>query len=109
MLSPRYASYYDCSNWHSYVEVMNLQDHLCNYRITVFDRSGAQVWSDIRSLAAHESERLGIDSVAKGQKEGLVVVEPTEAGEEFPSLLTICDVDSNFKEGNRFVPFIRVS
>jgi hypothetical protein len=106
--SPKYVSYYDCSNWNSTVEVMNLQSRRANYTITVFDRDGANVWSSTRTLSPHATERVGIDSVAKGRREGLVVIKPAEEGDEFPSLLTICDEGRNFKEGNRFVPFIRV-
>ena len=108
MPSPKYTSYYDCSNWNSSVEVMNLQNQRADYTITVFDRDGAHIWDDTRTLTPHETERIIIDSVARGRREGLVVVEPENEGDEFPSLLTIADEGRHWKRGNRFVPFIRV-
>lgn len=111
----KYVSYWDCSNWNSDVEVMNLQDREADYRITVYDRDGTVMWSDNRSLTPHTTERLPLckEISRGGSREGLVVVEPNDEDEEtkddeFPSLLTICDVGRHWKEGNRFVLFTRV-
>ena len=109
----KYVSYWDCSNWNSDVEVMNLQDRRADYRITVYDRDGSAKWSDNRTLTPHETERLSLcEKISRGGKrEGLVVVEPGKEEKEdaeFPSLLTICDEGRHWKEGNRFVLFTRV-
>jgi hypothetical protein len=104
-----YVSYYDCSNWISEVEVMNIQDETVDYRITLYDRDGSEAWSDIRTLTPHQTERIRLNSHARNKKEGLVVVEPVQAKEnEFPSLLVICDEGRDWRKGNRFVPFIRI-
>lgn len=106
-----YVSYWDASNWESSVEIMNIQIHQSQYRITVYDRSGSLSWQDVRSLTAHETERIVIDKVipSGGKREGLVTVEPAEIMEdEFPAMLTICDEGRHWKQGNRFVNFIRV-
>jgi hypothetical protein len=124
MPSPKYVSYYDCSNWNSTVEVMNLQDRDAWYSITVFDRAGGTpVWKKPGKLGAYETERINIGEEVqesgewgeKPKKEGLVVVEPHveegeegEEGDEFPSLLLIRAANQHPSEGNRFVPFIRV-
>ena len=109
----KYVSYWDASTWDSYVEIMNIQNHQSQYRISVYDRGGSLSWQDVRSLTAHETERIEIDHYipAGGHREGLVIVEPGDdefAQDEFPSMLTICDEGRNYKEGNRFVNFIRV-
>lgn len=109
----KYVSYWDESNWDSCVEIMNIQNHQSQYKISVYDRGGSRYWHDVRSLTAHETERIEIrDHIpGGGDREGLVIVEPGDdksEKDEFPSMLTICDEGRNFKEGNRFVNFIRV-
>ena len=109
----KYVSYWDASNWSSDVEIMNIQNHHSQYRISVYDRDGSLSWQDVRSLTAHQTERIGIKQhvPAGGKREGLVIVEPGDdefAEDEFPSMLTICDEGRSWREGNRFVNFIRV-
>jgi len=113
----KYISYWDCSGWSCTVEVMNIQNHDAKYRITVYDRTGNNSWSDTRNLAAHGTERVALCQVQlepHNGTEGLVIVEPSaETAEEFPdaefpSMLTICDEGRHWKIGNRFVNFIRV-
>jgi hypothetical protein len=106
----KYASYWDTSNWHSYVEVLNLQDQRADYRIVVYDRDGSVCWQDIRTLTPHAAERIFINQhVPEGdRREGFVVVEPVREGDEFPSVLIIYAEGQHWKEGIRFVPFTRV-
>ncbi len=72
----RYVSYYDCSNWISNVEVMNLQNQRADYRVTLFDRDGTEVWTDTRTLTSHDTERRDLNAHARNEKEGLVKVLP---------------------------------
>jgi hypothetical protein len=76
-----YISYWDASNWRSEVEIMNIQDYQTQYRISVYDRDGSLKWQDVRSLTAHQTERIVINSKVPsgGHKEGLVIVEPYDA------------------------------
>jgi hypothetical protein len=107
----KYSSYWDASNWNSDVEVMNIQNRQAGYRITVYNRDGSERWQDTKSLTPHETENININShiPAGGRREGLVVVEPVEEGDEFPAILIIRGEGQHYKEGNRFVPFIRIS
>ena len=107
---PKYVSYWDASNWNSWAEVLNLQARRADYRITVYDRDGSVRWQDTQTLTPHETERIFIDEhiPSGGRREGLVVIEPVKEGDEFPTVLTIRGEGQNYKEGNRFVPFIRV-
>lgn len=105
----RFVSYWDASNWLSFVEVMNLQDSAGNYTITAYDRDGTTLWQDTRNLSGHQTDRILLDDQTGGSGEGLVVVEPEKPENEFPSLLTIRGEGQDFKVGNRFVPFIRVT
>ncbi|MDP3045756.1 MAG: hypothetical protein Q8N93_10225, partial [Bacillota bacterium] len=74
----KYVSYYDESNWDSSVEVMNIQNARADYRITVYDRDGSRYWQDSRTLTPFQTERISIREKIpnRGQKEGLVVIEP---------------------------------
>jgi len=106
----RYVSYWDASNWNSYAEIMNVQNRTAEYKISVYNRDGSNPWNDVRSLTAHQTERIFIDEKigSGGLREGLVVIEPAKEGDEFPAVLTICAEGQHYKVGNRFFPFIRV-
>lgn len=81
-------SYWDCSEWNFTLEVMNMQNHKAQYKITVYDLDGHQSWQGVRSLAPYKTERINIDHALppERRKEGLVIVEPTECNrdESFP-------------------------
>ena len=107
----KYISYYDESNWDSSIEVMNIQNGRFDYQITVYDRDGSQYWQDRRTLTSFQTERIEIrDKIPnRGQKEGLIAIEPVNGTRnEFPAMLMICGEGQHWKEGNRFVPFIRI-
>ena len=80
-------SYWDCSSWNFTLEVMNIQNHNAQYKITVYDLDGSQKWQGVRSLAPYETERINIDHVlpSEQRRKGLVIVEPTENEDEFPA------------------------
>lgn len=82
----KYTSYWDASNWASYVEVLNLQDQRADYRIIVYDRDGSVCWHDTRTLNLHAAERIFINQhIPEGdRREGLVVVEPVGKGMNSP-------------------------
>lgn len=106
----RHVTYYDCSNWISTVEVMNVTGKSGYYAIQVWDRDGSFVWGDSRRLNPHQTERIPLNEYAKG-KEGLVMVNSYAGPDSSPDLdevaavLVICDEGRDWREGNRFVPF----
>ena len=114
---PRYVSYYDCTDWNSNVEVMNLQDLDAKFIITLYRRNGSLVWQNTVATKPNETKRIQLDRYAP-RDEGLVVVEPEKEGWEFPSMLCITNAkDILLPSGlgkitkthlQRFVPFIRV-
>ena len=110
---PRYVSYYDESNFDSWVEVMNIQSRTGEYKISVYDRDGSRYWRDrSRILSRYQTERISIRTqiTNTGNKEGIIMIEPADENPEyeFPAMLTIRGEGQNYKVGNRFVPFIRV-
>jgi hypothetical protein len=111
MAMAKYVSYYDESGWDSLVEVMNIQNARADYQINVYDRDGSQYWQDRRTLTRFQTERIAIREKIpnRGQKEGLIVIEPVGGtNNDFPAMLIICAEGQDYKVGNRFVPFIRV-
>ena len=106
-MAAKYVCYYDCSNWNSSVEIMNINDRRAKYDLSLYRRNGSHITTQSAMLDPHQTDRVDIDPLA-GKDEGLAVVADPENQLEFPSLLTICDEGRHYKEGNRFVPFIRV-
>lgn len=106
-MAAKYVCYYDCTNWNSSVEIMNINNHPAMYELSLYRRNGSHITTHSATLNPHQTDRVVIDPLA-GKDEGLAVVADPQNRLEFPSLLTICDEGRNYKEGNRFVPFIRV-
>lgn len=103
---PKYVAYYDCTGWNSTIEVMNLQNSRCECLVTLFGRSGFQVREMHLSLEPQETKRINLDSYTP-RDEGLIVIEPFENGQEFPTTLII---RSSLLRTTKpqFVPFTRI-
>jgi hypothetical protein len=106
-IAAKYVCYYDCTDWNSSVEIMNINDLRATYVLSLYRRNGSHITTHSATLYPHQTDRVEIDRLTE-KNEGLVVVADRRNELEFPSLLTICDEGRHFKEGNRFVPFIRV-
>jgi hypothetical protein len=105
----KYMSYYDTSGWQSFVEVMNAETVPSEYKISVFNRDGSLKKELVRTLNPHAADRLHLNALGADNTEGLVIVEPVNGNDDFPSLLTIRGTNQpDYFIANRFVPFIRI-
>ena len=114
-MAGKYVTYWDGSNWQSYVEIMLAKSTIGpggTYLLQVFDRDGTLLVSHSNLLTLFQTERIDLNALvgsAGTYKEGLVMV--TDAGsddDEFVSVLTIRGQGQDYKVGNRFVPFTRI-
>ena len=111
-MAGKYVTYWDGSNWQSYVEIMLATSNIGpggTYLLRVFDRDGTLLASRTNLLMLFETERVDLNALAGGAGEGLVMVN--DAGnddDEFVCVLTIRGEGQDYKEGNRFVPFTRI-
>jgi hypothetical protein len=103
-----YVCYYDCTGWQSEVEVMNLQGRKATYRLAVYDRTGAPLFDEERTLAGHQTERIYLNERVNGQEGKIVIMPADDEDDEFPAVLTIADEGRDFRQANRYVPFIRL-
>jgi len=105
------ASYYDCSNWVSIVEVTNTGGSAGSYAITLYDRDGSAVWTDNRrQFNVFATYRIQLNTNAQGH-EGAVIVNigtGREGGgmQGCVAMLIIRDEGRDWHEANRFVPFV---
>lgn len=103
-----YVCYYDCTGWQSEVEGMNLQGRKATYRLAVYDRIGVTRLDEERTLTGHQSERIRLNERVPGQEGKIVILPADDEDDEFPAVLTTADEGRDFRQANRFVPFIRL-
>lgn len=103
-----YVAYFDCSAAQCELAVSNIMNRPAAYRMRVFNRSGASLVDEERSLPAHASERFTLNDLAAGEQGQVLIVPVDDEDEEFPAMLILADPGAEAGAPSRFMPLTRI-
>jgi hypothetical protein len=103
-----YVGFFDCSATQCELAVTNIMSRPAAYRMRVFNRAGASLADHERTLAAHASERVGLNDLAVGEEGQILIAPVDDEDDEFPAMLIVADPKAEAGAPNRFLPLMRI-
>jgi hypothetical protein len=103
-----YVGFFDCSATQCELAVTNIMSRRAAYRMRVFNRAGASLADQERTLAAHASERVGLNDLAVGEEGQILIAPVDDEDDEFPAMLIVADPKAEAGAPNRFLPLMRI-
>jgi hypothetical protein len=101
-------AYYDCSNWDSSIEVMNPKGKEKSFRLCAYSQTGEELLKEEHKIAGHATLRVKLNERLAGHQGQVIVEHIDDDDDEFPAVMTLCPEGVDFKQGNRYYPFIRL-
>ena len=103
-----YVGFFDCSAAQCELAVTNILSRPAAYRMRVFNRAGASLADEERTLPAHASERVGLNDFAAGEEGQILIAPLDDEDDEFPAMLILTDRKAEAGTLNRLMPLMRI-
>ncbi|MFZ1415580.1 MAG: hypothetical protein WAS73_13525 [Defluviicoccus sp.] len=78
------------------------------YRMRVFNRAGASLADEERTLPAHASERVRLNDLAAGEEGQILITPVDDEDDEFPAMIILADPVAEAGVPNRLMPLMRI-